>query len=213
MVGFVVYLLNRCVHRGIPSLAHHYPVAPLMRTFLLIASWFVIVPAGAMAQQMAGSQRPTFTPPTVTPQLAAPLASGNYKLKITLPPKPGTSGQFVRHFNATLTHTGSSIVVALAGGTPLQGTLSGSSITLQGAGPGGSSMTLPMTASPTGASGTVVISVSSGQHASGTSTLERIAAGGPAGSARGHGSDGNLCSNWLTCFLRDYLDITIDPMQ
>lgn len=189
-----------------------------MHTILVAATSLAMAPLGALAQQITPVQRPTLAPPTVAlppvaPQPAPLLASGGYKLTITLPPKPGTSGQFVRHFDATLTHTGSSVVVALAGGTPLQGTLVGSSVTLQGAGPGGSSMTLPMTASPRGASGTVLISAGSGQHASGTSTLERLASGGPAASARGHGSDGNLCSGWLTCFLRDYLDIIIGDTQ
>jgi hypothetical protein len=184
-----------------------------MRNVLIAATWLAIAPAGVMAQTIAPVQRPTFTPPTVAPQAAAPLASGNYTLSIVLPPKQGTSGPFVRHFPATLVHTGVSVVLNLAGRTPLQGTLNGNSITLHGAGPSGSTMTFALTTVSTGASGTVVIYASPTQQASGTSTLERTPTGGPASNMRGHDSDENQCAYWVICILRDYWDIIIGPIQ
>jgi|GEM_PF-4717380 len=184
-----------------------------MRNVLIAATWLIIAPAGAMAQRIAPVQRPSFTPPTVAPQAAAPLASGDYQLSIVLPPKPGTSGPFVRHFPATLVHTGASVVVNLAGRTPLQGTLNGNSITLHGAGPSGSTMTFALTTVPTGAAGTVVIHASPTQQASGTSTLERTPTGGPAGTLRRNADDDKQCAYWVSCILRDYWDIIFGPIE
>ena len=184
-----------------------------MRSIVIAATWIAIAPTGAMAQLIAPGQRPTFTPPTIAPPTSAPLPSDNYKLSIVLPPKQGTSVPFVMHFPATLVHTGASVVVNLAGGAALQGTLTGNVITLRGGGPGGSTMTLALTTVSNGASGTAVIQASPTRQASGTSTLLRTPTGGPVSNLAGHGSDGTLCANTWTCVLRDYFNIIFGPLQ
>ena len=169
-----------------------------MRSVLIAATWFAIAPAGAMAQQMAPTQRPAFTPPTVAPTTAVPLASGDYKLTIVLPPTASSTTPFTRQLATTLVHTGSSIVLKVPPATSLQGTLNGNSITLSGSGAHNATMALTLTLSSTGASGTIVVTLGPSQRATGTATLVRVS-GAPASNL--HSSLGALidCRDWVRC--------------